>query len=115
MSTWITFYSWCMAFIYPAVNVAIFIAALSAARQPTFRREFYCLAVAAALSVFCSAVLLLLRLHSSFALPFFTVELRRGLLIPHDLAEIVGLVIYCVGFFSLARRIRGLSHATTVA
>ena len=104
-----------MAFIYPAVNLAIFVAALLAARQPAFRREFYCLAVAAALSVFCSAMTLLLRLHQSFGYSFLTPELRRGLLLPHDLAELLSIIIYCFGFLGLARRVRSLPHATNVA
>jgi hypothetical protein len=114
MSPWITIYSWSMAVIYPALNAAILIAALSAARHPAFRREFHFLAVAAALSVFCSLITLLLRLHLTFSFSFLTVGARRALLPLHDIAEVASIVFYCVGFITLARRIRSLPHATGV-
>lgn len=82
-----------------------FFRALYASRRPTLRRPFYYLAIAAALSAFCSAITLFLRLHQSFPFSFVTVELRRGLLLPHDLAEISSVVIYCFGFISLAYRV----------
>ena len=115
MNTWITIYAWSMALAYPAVNLAIFFAALYASRYRALRQPFSCLAVAAALSIFCSVIILFLRLHQIFSFSFVTVELQRSLLLPHDLAEIGSLVIYCFGFISLACRVSRLPPATPVA
>ena len=115
MSNWITIHSWIMAFTYPAVNITLVIAALYAARHPIFRREFLCLAFAAALTVFCSAVTLLFRLHLAFPLSFLSLPVRRGLLLGQSFAEVVSIAIYCVGFLALARHVRSLPHTTNVA
>jgi hypothetical protein len=115
MTTWIEIYAWSMAVIYPAVNIAILIACLYATRHPAFRRDFGFLAAAAALSIFCSVVMLLLRLHQSFHFAFLTPSVRRGLLLPHDLAEIASIIFYCIGIFTLAFHVRSLSNSTHVA
>jgi len=103
-----------MAVIYPFVDCALLLAALLAARHPTFRREFSCLAVAGALSVLCAVITLLFRLHLSFQLSFLTVDLRRNLLLLHDLAEVTSIVIYCIGFFALARHVMSLPRKPNV-
>jgi hypothetical protein len=115
MSNWIAIHSWIMAFTYPAVNITLFIAALYAARNPTFKREFLCLASAAALTVFCSTVALLFRLHLAFPRSFLSLSVRRGLLLGQNVAEVVSITIYCVGFLALARHVRSLPQATTDA
>jgi DMSO reductase anchor subunit len=111
MSTWSELYGTIMAFVYPVVNATVLVACIYTARNPAWRREFVCLGAAAFLSPLCSGIMLVVRLAHSDELAVSAVS-RRSLLLPHDVCEIVSVVLYCVGFIMLSHHIGSSARAT---
>jgi predicted membrane channel-forming protein YqfA (hemolysin III family) len=111
MSTWIELYGTIMAFVYPLVNATVLVACIYAGRNRAWRREFVCLGAAAFLSLVCSGIMLVVRLANSGELAVSAAS-RRSLLVPHDVCEIVSIVLYCVGFIMLAHHIGSSASAT---
>ena len=105
MTIWFTVYSWVMSFVYPSVNTILLIASLAAARNPIYRREFICMAISAGLNIFPGIVTLFLRLDGVFHLSNIPLETKRLLLLLSDVAEVSGIIIYCIGFLILAYRL----------
>lgn len=108
MKDWLNIYSSGISALYLVVDCALLIAAIFAARHPKFRREFCCFVIASALSAFCAADALILRFYLTFHPPVLTLEIRRVLLIADEVAEVASIVVYCVGFFALARQVASL-------
>ena len=110
MSSWISNYGFAMALVYPAVNVALLIACLYAARNSSFRFDFLLLAAAAFLSFIAAAIMLLVRLAHDGALSL--PSSRQSLLLPHDICEIASIVLYVFGFIRLAYHVGSSARAT---